>query len=49
VAATLHFESDDERYRWLGQTLGVWEGEFEADAARASYRAFVQRDGKEKA
>jgi hypothetical protein len=47
VAATLRFESDDERYRWLGQTLGVWEGEFEADAARAWYRAYVQIDGKE--
>jgi hypothetical protein len=47
VAATLRFESDDERYRWLGQTLGVWEGEFDADAARASYRAYVQTDRKE--
>ncbi len=47
VAATLRFESDDDRYRWLGQTLGVWEGEFDADAARAWYRAYVQTDGRE--
>lgn len=47
VAATLRFESDDERYRWLSETLGVWEGEFDADAARASYRAYVQTDGRE--
>lgn len=42
VAATLRFESDDERYAWLDGQLGVWEGEFDADAHRARYRAFVQ-------
>jgi hypothetical protein len=47
VAATLRFESDDERYRWLADTLGVWEGEFDADGARASYRAYIQTGGKE--
>ncbi|MGH3030001.1 MAG: DUF3237 family protein [Gaiellaceae bacterium] len=47
VAATLRFESDDERYRWLGQRLGIWEGQFDADAARASYRAYVQTEGRE--
>jgi hypothetical protein len=45
VAATPRFESDDERYHWLGDTLGVWEGEFDGDAGRASYRAYVQTDG----
>jgi len=35
VAATLRFESEDERYHWLSNTLGVWEGEFDADAHRA--------------
>jgi hypothetical protein len=44
VVATLRFESDDERYRWLCETLGVWEGEFDADAARATYRAYIQPD-----
>lgn len=47
MAATLCFESDDERYHWLGETLGIWEGEFDAAAARVSYRAYVQSDGKE--
>ena len=47
VAATLRFASDDERYRWLSETLGVWEGEFDADTARASYRAYIHTDGKE--
>src|SRR5712691_4437789 len=35
VAATLRFESEDERYRWLSTVLGVWEGEFDAEAQRA--------------
>lgn len=42
VAATLRFESADVRYRWLEEALGVWEGEFDADAHRAQYRAFLQ-------
>jgi Protein of unknown function (DUF3237) len=42
VAATLHFESADERYRWLDGALGVWEGEFDAEAHRACYRAYPQ-------
>jgi len=45
VAATLRFESEDERYRWLNDVLGVWEGEFDADAHRARYRAYVQENG----
>lgn len=47
VAATLRFDSDDHAYRWLVESLGVWEGEFDADAHRAWYRAYLQRDGKE--
>ena len=44
VAATLRFESDDERYRWLDNALGVWEGEFDAEAHRARYQAYLVRD-----
>jgi Protein of unknown function (DUF3237) len=44
VAATLRFESDHERYRWLDNALGVWEGEFDADAHRARYQAYVLED-----
>ena len=44
VAATLRFESDHERYRWLDNALGVWEGEFDADAHRARYQAYVLKD-----
>ena len=45
VAAKLRFESDDERYRWLNDALGVWEGNFDAAAHRAHYRAYLVMDG----
>lgn len=45
VAATLRFESDDERYRWLDNALGVWEGEFDAEAHRARYQAYLVKNG----
>src|SRR5713101_473882 len=45
VAATLRFESEHERYRRLENALGVWEGEFDAEAHRARYRAYLVRNG----
>jgi hypothetical protein len=45
VAATLRFESEDDRYRWLENALAVWEGEFDADAHRARYRAYLVNNG----
>jgi hypothetical protein len=44
VAATLRFESDHERYAWLENALGVWEGEFDAEAHRARYQAYLVKD-----
>jgi Protein of unknown function (DUF3237) len=44
VAATLRFESDDERYAWLDNALGVWDGEFDAETHRARYRAYLVKD-----
>jgi Protein of unknown function (DUF3237) len=44
VAATLRFETDHERYTWLDNALGVWEGEFDADAHRARYQAYLVQD-----
>jgi hypothetical protein len=41
VAAALRFDTEDVRYRWLTQLVGVWEGEFDADTGRARYRAFL--------
>ena len=42
VAATLLFTAKAESYAWLDGTLGVWEGEFDAERHTAHYRAFVQ-------
>jgi hypothetical protein len=44
VAATLRFESEHERYRWLDNALGVWGGEFDAAAHRARYQAYLVKD-----
>jgi hypothetical protein len=44
VAASLRFESEDERYRWLDRALGVWAGEFDAEKHRARYKAYLIRD-----
>jgi hypothetical protein len=44
VAATLRFDTHDERYAWLNNRLAVWEGEFDARNERARYRAYVTPD-----
>ena len=44
VAATLRFESEHERYRWLDNALGLWEGEFDAETHRARYQAYIVED-----
>lgn len=44
VAATLRFDSDDERYAWLKHRLAVWEGEFDAEQEQARYRAHLTPD-----
>jgi hypothetical protein len=41
VAAAVRFVVDDPRYRWLRSLPAVWEGEFDATAATARYRAYV--------
>lgn len=41
VAATLRFDTPDQRYAWLDGTLGFWEGEFDAAQHRARYRAYA--------
>jgi len=45
VAATLRFESEHDRYRWLDNALGVWEGEFDTHAHRARYQAYLVTNG----
>jgi hypothetical protein len=34
------FETDSEAYRWLNTTLGVWEGEFDMETYRHTYRIY---------
>jgi hypothetical protein len=38
VAATLRLKSDDERYAWLDNALGVWEGELTRTRTRPASR-----------
>lgn len=41
VAATLVVATDDARYAWLNGRLALWEGEFDAEAHQARYRAYL--------
>jgi hypothetical protein len=41
LTAALQFATEDERYQWLNRALGLWEGEFDEEAGRANYRAYV--------
>jgi Protein of unknown function (DUF3237) len=41
LTMALQFSAEDERYVWLNTTLGVWEGEFDENAAHASYQAYM--------
>lgn len=45
LTASLRFDTEDDRYAWLRDTLGVWEGSFVETEGRASYRAYVVSDG----
>ena len=42
LTCALQFYTEDQRYAWLNTALGVWEGEFDEIAGRATYRAFIQ-------
>ena len=42
LTASLRFQTDDPRYRWLENAFGIWEGVFDEDAGHARYRAFLQ-------
>ncbi|MBI4787312.1 MAG: DUF3237 family protein [Chloroflexi bacterium] len=42
LTMSLRFETEDARYRWLNTTLGMWQGEFDEQAGKASYQAFVR-------
>jgi alkylmercury lyase len=46
LTTALVLTTDDPRYRWLNDTLGLWEGEFDERAGTecAHYRAYVLRE-----
>jgi hypothetical protein len=36
------FETDDERYQWLTEVMGVWEGEFDMQTYRHRYQVYAK-------
>lgn len=42
LTAALQFHTEDERYKWLNTTLGVWEGRFDEQSRTANYKAYIQ-------
>ncbi len=42
LTSALQFHSDNERYNWLNNKLGLWEGEFDERQAKAHYTAYFQ-------
>lgn len=43
MTAGVRLLSDDERYRWLNELVGVWEGEFNEETGIANYRVWARR------
>ncbi len=41
MTAALQFATSDARYGWLNTTPGLWEGIFDEQARRATYRAYA--------
>ncbi len=42
LTSALQFQTQDKRYDWLNTALGVWEGEFDEIAGKATYRTLIQ-------
>jgi len=40
------FETDDDRYQWLTEVMGVWEGEFDMKAYRNRYQVYAKIKSK---
>ena len=43
LAMTVQYSTDNHRYQWLNSAFGFWEGQFDEEAGRASYKSYVQR------
>jgi hypothetical protein len=42
LVMALQFSTEDYRYDWLNTRLGLWEGQFDEQTKRATYRAYLQ-------
>jgi hypothetical protein len=42
TSAAVYFETDDGRYAWLNEVLGVWEGTFDMDAYQHHYQVYAR-------
>src|SRR5207245_6266582 len=43
LAMGVQFSTTDKRYEWLNTALGFWEGQFDEEAGKASYKGYVRR------
>ncbi len=43
LAMAVQFSTDDDRYKWLNKSFGLWEGQFDEEKGRASYKAYIQK------
>ena len=41
----VNFETEDERYEWLTEVLGVWEGELDMKAYEHRYQVYARANG----
>ncbi|HEY4674440.1 MAG TPA: DUF3237 family protein [Candidatus Bathyarchaeia archaeon] len=41
TSASVHFDTADQRYKWLNTLLAVWEGEFDMEKGRHHYQAYA--------
>lgn len=42
LTSALRFATDDPRYGWLDDSVGIWEGDFDEERQRSFYRAYVK-------
>jgi hypothetical protein len=47
TTAGVQFETDDERYAWLNDVLGIWEGTFNMETYRHHYQVYANNNVKE--
>jgi hypothetical protein len=45
MVSVVRFRSDDLRYAWLNEALGLWAGVFRMDTYRHVYRVYLHRIG----